>query len=83
MSEDPRELERFYAETIAPLSAYDEQYETELVMTVEAYLDNDGACRHQPLSRHRHSIPLPPRAGKQLCGHDVSATEGRFPSASA
>ena len=42
MSEDPGELERFYAETVAPLVAYDEQYETELVATVEAYLDNDG-----------------------------------------
>ena len=29
MSEDPGELERFYAETVAPLSAYDEQYETD------------------------------------------------------
>src|SRR4051794_1997953 len=42
MSEDPGELERFYAETIEPLVAYDEQYETELVTTVEAYLDHDG-----------------------------------------
>ena len=31
MSEDPGELERFYDETVAPLAAYDEQYETELV----------------------------------------------------
>ena len=42
MSEDPSELERFYEETVAPLSAYDEQDETDLVKTVEAYLDNDG-----------------------------------------
>ena len=31
MSEDPGELQRFYDETIAPLVAYDEQYETDLV----------------------------------------------------
>ena len=36
LSEDPAELERFYEETVAPLSAYDEQYETELVATIEA-----------------------------------------------
>ncbi|HEX2436610.1 MAG TPA: hypothetical protein VHI76_08135, partial [Solirubrobacterales bacterium] len=30
MSEDPGELERFYEETVAPLVAYDDQYETEL-----------------------------------------------------
>ena len=42
MSEDPAELQRFYAETIEPLVAYDEQYETDLVVTVEAFLDADG-----------------------------------------
>jgi sugar diacid utilization regulator len=79
MSEDPRELERFYAETIAPLSAYDEQYETELVMTVEAYLDNDGnvAATAKQLFTHRHTIRYRLERVKELCGHDVSATEGR------
>src|SRR5262245_11438531 len=43
MSEDPAELERFYAETVEPLASYDEQYETGLLTTVEAYLDNDGS----------------------------------------
>ena len=64
MSEDPGELERFYAETIEPLSAYDEQYETELVATVEAYLDNDGnvAATAKQLFTHRHTDPLPARA---------------------
>jgi hypothetical protein len=38
LSEDPGELERFYDETVAPLAAYDDQYETELVATVQAYL---------------------------------------------
>ena len=58
MSEDPGELERFYAETIEPLAAYDEQYETELVATIEAYLDNDGnvAATAKQLFTHRHTI---------------------------
>jgi DNA-binding PucR family transcriptional regulator len=79
MSEDPRELERFYAETIAPLSAYDEQYETELVATVEAYLENDGnvAATAKQLFTHRHTIRYRLERAKELCGHDVSATEGR------
>ena len=79
MSEDPRELERFYAETIEPLSAYDDQYETELVMTVEAYLDNDGnvAATAKQLFTHRHTIRYRLERVKELCGHDVSATEGR------
>ena len=79
MSEDPRELERFYAETIAPLSAYDEQYETELVATVEAYLGNDGnvAATAKQLFTHRHTIRYRLERVRELCGHDVSATEGR------
>jgi sugar diacid utilization regulator len=79
MSEDPGELERFYAETVEPLSAYDEQYETELVATVEAYLDNDGnvAATAKQLFTHRHTIRYRLERVKELCGHDVSATEGR------
>jgi PucR family transcriptional regulator, purine catabolism regulatory protein len=79
MSEDPGELERFYAETIAPLCAYDEQYETELVATVEAYLDNDGnvAATAKQLFTHRHTVRYRLERVKELCGHDVTATEGR------
>jgi len=79
VSEDPRELERFYEETVAPLSAYDEQYETELVATVEAYLDNDGnvAATAKQLFTHRHTVRYRLERVKELCGHDVSATEGR------
>jgi sugar diacid utilization regulator len=79
MSEDPAELERFYAETVEPLVSYDEQYETELVATVEAYLDNDGnvAATAKQLFTHRHTIRYRLERVRELCGHDVSATEGR------
>jgi sugar diacid utilization regulator len=79
MSEDPGELERFYGETIQPLSDYDEQYETELVATVEAYLDNDGnvAATAKQLFTHRHTVRYRLERVRELCGHDVSATEGR------
>jgi sugar diacid utilization regulator len=79
MSDDPGELESFYAETVEPLSAYDEQYETELVATVEAYLDNDGnvAATAKQLFTHRHTIRYRLERVRDLCGHDVSATEGR------
>jgi sugar diacid utilization regulator len=79
MSEDPGELERFYAETIEPLAAYDDQYETELVATVETYLANDGnvAATAKQLFTHRHTIRYRLERVRELCGHDVSATEGR------
>src|SRR3954447_19538350 len=39
ISEDPSELQRFFDETVAPLIGYDEQYETELVRTLDTFLD--------------------------------------------
>ena len=79
MSEDPAELERFYAETVEPLAAYDEQYETDLLKTIEAYLDHDGnvAATAQTLFTHRHTIRYRLERAKELCGHDVTSTEGR------
>ena len=58
MSEDPGELQRFYAETVEPLVAYDDQYETDLVQTLETFLDCDGnvANTAQRLFTHRHTI---------------------------
>ena len=79
MSEDPAELQRFYAETIEPLVAYDEQYETELVRTVEAFLDADGnvAGTAQRLFTHRHTIRYRLERVRELSGLDVGSTDGR------
>lgn len=79
MSEDPGELERFYAETVAPLSAYDEQYETDLVKTIEAYLENDGNVTPtaDQLFTHRHTVRYRLERVKELCGHDITSTDGR------
>jgi sugar diacid utilization regulator len=79
MSEDPGELERFYEETLAPLAAYDEQYETELVASVEAYLENDGnvAQTAAQLFTHRHTVRYRLERVKELSGHDISSSEGR------
>jgi len=79
MSEDPAELQRFYAETVEPLVAYDEQYDTNLVTTVEAYLDADGnvAGTAQRLFTHRHTVRYRLERVRELCGLDVGSTDGR------
>jgi sugar diacid utilization regulator len=79
MSEDPAELQRFYAETIEPLVAYDEQYETDLVVTVEAFLDADGnvAGTASRLFTHRHTIRYRLERVRELSGLDVGSTDGR------
>jgi sugar diacid utilization regulator len=79
MSEDPAELQRFYAETLEPLVAYDEQYETDLVNTVETFLDADGnvANTAQRLFTHRHTIRYRLERVRELSGLDVGSTDGR------
>jgi sugar diacid utilization regulator len=79
MSEDPAELQRFHEETVAPLVAYDEQYETELVRTLETFLDADGnvARTAERLFTHRHTIRYRLDRVRELSGLDVGSTDGR------
>ncbi len=79
MSEDPSELQRFYAETVEPLVAYDEQYATDLVLTVEAFLEADGnvAATAGRLFTHRHTVRYRLERVRELSGLDVGSTDGR------
>ena len=72
-------LERFYAETVAPLVAYDEQYETDLVQTLETFLDADGnvAGTAARLFTHRHTVRYRLERVKDLTGLDAASTDGR------
>jgi sugar diacid utilization regulator len=79
MSENPGELQRFYAETVEPLVAYDEQYETDLMRTLETFLEADGnvAGTAQRLFTHRHTIYYRLERVRDLSGLDVSSSDGR------
>ena len=79
MSENPDELQRFYAETVEPLVAYDEQYETELLQTLETFLEADGnvAGTAQRLFTHRHTVYYRLERVRELTGLDVSSSDGR------
>jgi len=79
MAEDPRELQGFFEETVAPLVGYDDQYETELVRTLETFLDADGnvAKTSEKLFTHRHTIRYRLERVKELTDLDVSSTDGR------
>lgn len=73
------ELHSFYSETVEPLVVYDEQYETDLVATVETYLDSDAnvPATAGKMFTHRHTIRYRLERVKDLSGHDATATEGR------
>jgi sugar diacid utilization regulator len=79
MSENPAELQRFYSETVEPLVAYDEQYETDLVRTLETFLEADGNVKStaQRLFTHRHTIYYRLERVRELSGLDVSSSDGR------
>jgi sugar diacid utilization regulator len=79
ISEDPGELHRFFDETVAPLIVYDEQYETELVRTLDTFLDEDAnvARTAERLFTHRHTIRYRLERVRELTGLDVGSTDGR------
>jgi DNA-binding PucR family transcriptional regulator len=79
MSENPSELQSFYEETVEPLVAYDEQYETDLLQTLETFLEADGnvAGTAQRLYTHRHTIYYRLERVRELTGLDVASSEGR------
>jgi sugar diacid utilization regulator len=79
MIDDPAEIHRFYDDTVAPLVAYDEQYETGLVPTLETFLECDGnvAQTAQKLFTHRHTIRYRLERVRELAGLDVGSSEGR------
>ncbi len=79
MSENPSELQRFYSETVEPLQAYDEQYETDLMQTLETFLEADAnvAGTAQRLFTHRHTVYYRLERIRDLTGLDVSSSDGR------
>jgi hypothetical protein len=76
---DPAELRRFYDETVRPLAAYDEQYETDLLGTLWTFLECDANVNATAarLYTHRHTIRYRFDRVRELTGLDVSSTDGR------
>jgi sugar diacid utilization regulator len=76
---DPAELRRFYDETVRPLVAYDEQYETDLLGTLATFLECDANVNATAarLYTHRHTIRYRFERVRELTGLDVSSSDGR------
>jgi sugar diacid utilization regulator len=79
LQEEPEELESFYAETLAPVVAYDSRYGTELVSTLTTYLGNDASTAKTAadLFAHRHTIRYRLDRVKELTHLDVDKSEDR------
>jgi sugar diacid utilization regulator len=79
LASEPDQLEEFYEESVAPIARYDEQYRTDLVGTLAAYLDHDGklGAAAQALYAHRHTVAYRLERIKELTGLDPARYEDR------
>jgi sugar diacid utilization regulator len=79
LASDPEQLDAFYEESVAPLARYDEQYRTDLIGTLAAYLDHDGklGAAAQALYAHRHTVAYRLERIKELTGLDPARYEDR------
>lgn len=79
LASDPDQLDAFYEESVAPLARYDEQYRTDLIGTLAAYLDHDGklGAAAEALYAHRHTVAYRLERIKELTSLDPAKYEDR------
>ncbi len=79
LASHPQEVRSFYDDTLAPLVRYDEQYSTDLVGTLEAYLGNNCNMNAtaQAIHAHRHTVGYRLERVKELSGLDPLTSEDR------
>lgn len=76
---DPEEIRTFFEETIAPLVHYDDQYRTQLLLTLRAYLSNNCNMNAtaESLFAHRHTVAYRLDRIQELTGLDPRQAEHR------
>ena len=79
LASHPEELQLFYEATIAPLVRYDDQYRTELVLTLQTYLETN--CNMNATAAaifaHRHTIAYRLERIRELTQLDPALSEDR------
>ena len=79
LASHPEEVRSFYEDTVAPLVRYDDQYRTDLVGTLESYLDQN--CNMNATASiiyaHRHTVAYRLDRVKELTGLDPMQSEDR------
>jgi len=79
LASHPEEVRAFYEDTVAPIVRYDDQYRTDLVGTLEAYLEQN--CNMNATAAaiyaHRHTVAYRLDRVKELTGLDPMLSEDR------
>jgi len=79
LASHPEEVRSFYEDTVAPLVRYDAQYGTDLVGTLEAYLEHNGNMNATAAAiyAHRHTVAYRLERVRELAQLDPGASEDR------
>jgi sugar diacid utilization regulator len=79
LASHPEEVRSFYEDTVAPIVKYDDQYRTDLVGTLEAYLEQN--CNMNATAAaiyaHRHTVAYRLDRVRELTGLDPMQSEDR------
>lgn len=79
LASHPEEVRSFYEDTVAAVVRYDEQYTTELLGTLEAYLAQNCNMNAtaQAIYAHRHTVSYRLERVRELTGLDPFTSEDR------
>ena len=79
LASHPEEVRSFYEDTVAPLVRYDEQYRTDLVVTLSSYLEHNCNMNAtaQAIHAHRHTVGYRLERVRELAGLDPFTSEDR------
>ncbi|HEY2656839.1 MAG TPA: helix-turn-helix domain-containing protein [Solirubrobacteraceae bacterium] len=79
LASHPDELDRYHQATIAPLVVHDDQYRTDLVRTLEAYLGTNCNMNvtAETIFAHRHTVAHRLDRIRELTGLDATVHEDR------
>ncbi len=79
LASHPEEVRSFYEDTVAPLVRYDDQYRTDLVGTLESYLEQNCNMNAtaSAIYAHRHTVAYRLDRVKELTGLDPMLSEDR------
>jgi sugar diacid utilization regulator len=79
LASHPEEVRSFYEDTVAPIVRYDDQYRTDLVGTLDAYLEHN--CNMNATAAaiyaHRHTVAYRLDRIRELSGLDATVSEDR------
>jgi len=79
LASHPEEVRSFYEDTVAPVVRYDDQYRTDLVGTLEAYLAANChmSATATAIHAHRHTVAYRLERVRELTGLDPMQSEDR------